>query len=87
MQNAAAELEATLHQLEGGRVAVTFALTVFTQEEPEEAPRRPGPPNNLVIEARANEVVLEDAAPTVVAALTDEAGRTVEVTFTATVAR
>ena len=86
VQNAGAELEATLHRLEDDRVAVAFDLTVFTQEEPEETPRRPGPPNTLVIQARADEVVLADAAPTVVAALTDETGRTVEVTFTATVA-
>lgn len=85
VQNAYADLQATLHRLEDGRVTVAFDLTVFTQDEPEEIPRRPGPPNTLVIEASAEEVVLEDAAPTVVAALTDETGRTVEVTFTATV--
>ena len=85
MQNADADLQATLHRLEDSRVAVAFDLTVYTQNEPVEAPRRPGPPNTLVIEARVDEVVLEDAAPTVVAALTDETGHTVEVTFTATV--
>ena len=85
VQNADADLQATLHRLEDSRVAVAFDLTVYTQEEPEETPRRPGPPNTLVIAARTAEVVLENAVPTVVAALTDETGRTVEVTFTATV--
>ena len=84
VQSADAELEATLSRLEDGRFAVAFNLTVSSQDELEAVPRRPGPPNTLVIAARADEVVLTDDAPTVVAALTEETGRTVEVTFTAT---
>ena len=84
VQNAHAELEATPHRVEDGWVAVAFDLTVFSHEEPEEIPRRPGPLNTLVIEVSAEEVVLEQGAPTVVAAFTDETSRTVEVTFTAT---
>ena len=85
VQSADAELEATLSRLEDGRFAVAFNLTVSSQDELEAVPRRPGPPPiTLVIAARADEVVLTDDAPTVVAALTEETGRTVEVTFTAT---
>ena len=85
IQSADTQLEATLSRLEDGRFAVAFNLTVYSQDELEAVPRRPGPPNTLVIAARADEVVLTDDAATVVAALTEETGRTVEVTFTATV--
>ncbi len=66
-------LSATPFRLEDGRIAIAFNLTVYTLNEA-----------NLVIDANAEEVLLEDDAPTVVAALTDETGRAVEVTFTAT---
>ncbi len=66
-------LSATPFRLEDGRIAIAFNLTVYTLNEA-----------NLVINANAEEVLLEDDAPTVVAALTDETGRAVEVTFTAT---
>ena len=79
------ELRATPIRLQDGRIAVEFDLTVYALEEPG-PPRRPGPPDTLVIDARAQEVLLEEDATTVVAALTDETGRAVEVTFTPTVA-
>ncbi len=85
IQNAYIQLEATLSRLEDGRFAVAFNLAVYSRDELEAVPRRPGPPNTLVIAASADEVVLTDDAATVVAALTEGTGRTVEVTFTATV--
>jgi hypothetical protein len=85
VESAHTELRATPIRLRDGRIAVEFELTVYRLEEPG-PPRRPGPPDTLVIDARADEVLLEEDATTVVAALTDETGRAVEVTFTATVA-
>ena len=86
IQSADTELQATLSRLEDGRFAVAFNLTVYSysQDELEAVPRQLAS-RTLVIAARADEVVLTDDAATVVAALTEETGRTVEVTFTATV--
>ena len=71
---AATMLVATPFRLEDGRIAVEFDLRVHTLNEP----------GIVVIRAVADEVLLEDGAPTVVTALTDETGGAVEVTFTAT---
>ena len=71
---AATVLVATPFRLENGRIAVDFELRVQTLNEP----------GIVVIQAVADEVLLEDDTPTVVTALTDETGRAVEVTFTAT---
>ena len=85
IQSADTELQATLSRLEDGRFAVAFNLTVYSQDELEAVLPRQLASRTLVIAARADEVVLTDDAATVVAALTEETGRTVEVTFTATV--
>ena len=83
VENADARFGATPFRLEDGRISVEYNLRVYSLNEPG-PPRRPGPPSNLIIEARADEFLLEDGAPIIVTALTDETGRTVEVTFTAT---
>ncbi len=85
IQSADTELQATLSRLEDGRFAVAFNLTVYSQDELEAVLPRQLASRTLVIAARADEVVLTDDAATVVAALTEETGHTVEVTFTATV--
>ena len=74
VQGAATGLFATPFRLEDGRIAVDFDLMVVLLNEP----------GTRIIQARADEVLLEDDAPTVVTAFTDETGRAVEVTFTAT---
>ena len=75
VQNVSSRLSATPFQLDDGRIAVEFTIRAFVGSDT--------PMGILVIDAAAEEAILEDDEPTIVTALTD-AGGTVEVTLTAT---
>lgn len=75
VENASSSLSATPFRLDDGRIAVEFTIRAFVESDTGSI---------MVIDATADEAVLENDEPTIVAALTDETGSKVEVTLTAT---